>query len=433
MAVGLVLADSSIAVLALPAIHREFQIAVDDIASVLTSFNLSLAIAAIPAAFVVRRTGARRASITGLVLFAIASAGCALASGFGPLIAWRCIQAVGGAAAVMGALSLLAAATHHVRAVALWTAAGSVGAALGPAIGGALTETLSWQAVFAAQIPLALIPLPLLLGAPEASRRAAASRIPWAPVAALAFASAGLAAALFLVVLLLVEGWHMSPLEAAAAVTVLPAAAIGTTAVFRRAEQTRPRALAGVLLVAGGLAALGLLPRAGWGWTVPPQILVGAGLSLALASMTYRALAGDASELPSGTTIAARHAGVVLGLVLLSPVLVADLQNATDVAQQAGTALLIDARISAAAKTQLAEAIFDRLESSAGRTPDLGPAFRSVDTAPDERSAFLALEDRVAEMLERVAGASFSRSFLFAAVLSGAALVPLMFVDRTRP
>jgi hypothetical protein len=163
------------------------------------------------------------------------------------------------------------------------------------------------------------------------------------PVVGLTFTSAGLAAALFLVVLLLVEGWHLSPIAAAAVVTVLPVAAIAVVPATRRVEQSSACAVAGVLLVGGGLAALGLLPQAGWAWTVPPQILVGAGLSFALASLTHSALAGTSSQLHSGMTIAARHAGVVLGLALLSPVLVADLQKGNDVAEQAGTALLLDA------------------------------------------------------------------------------------------
>lgn len=421
--VGLVLADSSIAVLALPAIHRDFQIDVGDLAWVLTSFNLALAIAAIPAGLVVRRAGAARAGIAGVVTFAAASSGCALASGFGQLLAWRCVQAVGGAVAVMAALNLLSALTSHVRAIALWTAAGSAGAALGPAIGGALTETLSWEAVFAAQVPIALIPIPFLRTVAPVRERFTSRGVQWAPVVGLTFTSAGLAAALFLVVLLLVEGWHLSPIAAAAVVTVLPIAAIAVVPAMRRLGRPSARAAAGVILVGGGLAALGLLPHAGWAWTVPPQILIGAGLSFALASLTHSALAGDPSELHSGMTIAARHAGVVLGLVLLSPVLVADLQEGNDVAEQAGTALLLGADIPAETKTELAEAIFDRIERSPGRAPDLRPAFRSVDAPPGSEVG--ALEEGVADMLERVASASFSRSFLFAAALSLVALVPI--------
>jgi MFS family permease len=433
LAVGLVLADSSIAVLALPAIHRDFRIGVGDLAWVLTSFNLALAVAAIPAGWVVRRAGATPTCIAGLAVFAAASGACALSSGYGELIAWRCVQAAGGGASVMAALDALTSLETRERAIALWTVAGLAGAALGPAAGGALTEMLSWEAVFAAQVPLALVPLPFLLGVPATSPQGASTGGRWAPIVALALTSAGLAAALFLVVLLLVEGWHLSPLAAAAVVTVLPAGAIAAVPALRTVKEPHARAGAGVLLIGGGLAALGLLPRAGWWWTVPPQILVGAGLSFALASLTHSALAGRASELRSGTTIAARHAGVVLGLVVLSPVLVGDLERGSDLAEQAGTALLVDADLSAATKTRLADAIFERVEKSAGRAPDIAPAFRSVDAPEAERTRLDAVEHEVTEMLRRVASASFSRSFLFAAALSGLALLPIAVNRKSAP
>ena len=61
------------------------------------------------------------------------------------------------------------------------------------------------------------------------------------------------------------------------------------------------------ILIAGGLAALALMPRAGWGWTIPPQLLVGAGLGLTVGGLTELALAGRAEQVVhGGWTIAAR-------------------------------------------------------------------------------------------------------------------------------
>src|SRR5215210_1004290 len=107
LAVGVVLADSSIAVLALPAIYRELEVDLADLHWVLTAFNLMLALAAVPAAWVAGRLAAGRVFAGGLALFALASAGCALASTFGVLVAFRGIQALGAAAAVVAALELL--------------------------------------------------------------------------------------------------------------------------------------------------------------------------------------------------------------------------------------------------------------------------------------------------------------------------------------
>jgi predicted MFS family arabinose efflux permease len=428
LAVGLVLADSSIAVLALPAIYREFELDLADLHWVLTSFNLALALAAIPAARLTRRAAPVAVFAAGLTVFAVASAACALAPSFEALVAFRAVQAVGGAAGVVAALELLPALVHpRRRALALWVGAGAAGAALGPAVGGALTEAISWQAVFAVQVPLALLPLPFLLGLQRrraVSARAVRPRL--APNLALALLSAGLAAALFLVVLLLIEGWRLSPLAAAAIASTLPLAAIATAPLAGRIRSGRARSAAGAVLVAGGLAALASLPQASWAWTLPPQILIGAGLALALAALTETALADrDAPALHGGVTIAARHAGVVLGLLLLAPLLVGDLDREREAAEQTGTARLLDAPVTPATKLELAQALSQQLEQTPGRIPDLAPAFRSIDPAPHERPALARLEHALDDLLDEAVTSSFSRPFLLAAALALAALAPI--------
>src|SRR5262249_11282586 len=140
------------------------------------------------------------------------------------LILARCVQALGGAAAVTAALELLPATVgSERRATAIWATAGATGAALGPAAGGLLTELVSWQAVFLIQAPLALaaaVPI-LAVAKHEATTRVIepelrrTGRPHLAANIALAMVSAAIAAALFLLVLLLIEGWRLSPIGAA--------------------------------------------------------------------------------------------------------------------------------------------------------------------------------------------------------------------------
>ena len=108
-AVGLVLADSSVVVLALPDIYRELDVSVAAVTWVLIGFNLVLAASAVPAAHAASRVGPARLTAAGLGLFAVASLACGLAPSIGVLIAARCLQAVGGAAAVCAALELMPA------------------------------------------------------------------------------------------------------------------------------------------------------------------------------------------------------------------------------------------------------------------------------------------------------------------------------------
>src|SRR6187455_3323004 len=165
MSVGLVLADSSVVTIALPEILARYDVQIATLAWALTSYNLALALAALPAAFLARRTptwvfGA------GTVCFAAASLVCGFASSFGLLVSARAVQGAAGAAVVCGALALLAGvAGGDAPAARIWAFAGVIGAALGPAAGGVLTQLFGWESIFLVQAPVALAALLTLRGA----------------------------------------------------------------------------------------------------------------------------------------------------------------------------------------------------------------------------------------------------------------------------
>jgi hypothetical protein len=247
--------------------------------------------------------------------------------------------------------------------------------------------------------------------------------------AALLLVAGGLVAALFLVVLLLVDGWGMSPAAAGVVVTVMPLTAL---AVGRR----RPRSLGvvqgvacGVILLAGGLAALALMPRAGWVWTVPPQILVGAGLGLTVAGLTELALRRRPDQVVhGGWTIAARHAGVVLGLLLLAPVLTTALDENRDEAIRAGAAVVLDSEIPPLDKLGVAQDVLEEVDRSGevGELPDVERAFEGRPDDEEWRSLVAGLQ----EQLDRAVTSAFSGPFFLAAALTLCALVPVAFMLR---
>src|ERR1700712_3207806 len=99
VAVGIVLADSSIVVLALPDIYRDLDTSVFGVTWVLVSFNLVMALAAVPAAMVARRVGPGRSAAVGLAIFAGAGLACGLSDHLTTLVIGRSGQALGGAPA----------------------------------------------------------------------------------------------------------------------------------------------------------------------------------------------------------------------------------------------------------------------------------------------------------------------------------------------
>lgn len=424
LAVGLALADSSVVTLALPEILGQFDVSVTTVSWVLTSFNLALALCAVPAAYVARRRP-RDAFTSGAIVFAVSSLACGLAPSFEVLVASRCVQGVGAALVVTAALDLLSATTENeARAARIWVAAGVIGASLGPAAGGILTQALGWESIFLVQVPLVLVPLVALRDVVSRSLPAPAGRPHLTANLALLLLSGGLVAALFLLVLLLVSGWGMPPAAAGVVVTVMPLAALGAGRLAPRVGSRAMRIAAGVVLVAGGLAGFALLPRAGWAWTIPPQLLVGAGIGLALVALTERAVAGRAQQVVhGGWTLAARHAGVVVGLLLLAPVLTAALDRNVDVAVRAGAAEVLDSGIPPLDKLRVAQDVLDEVDRAedAGELPDVAAAFEERPSSDEYGALLSALQDQ----LHRAVTDAFSGPFLLAAAIALAALVPV--------
>ena len=426
LSVGVVLADSSIVTLGLPDILREFDGTVFGVSWVLTAFNLALALSVLPAVRIAR-SSPRAGWAAGLAVFTLASLACAAAGGEGVLIVARVVQAAGGALTVACAIELLARACGtHDRAAPIWGAAGTIGLAIGPAAGGLLTELLSWQAIFLVQVPLLLL-VPLAAGEnpgpPEPGPHGPSDL---RPEIALALLSAGLTAALFLLVILLTEGWALSPLAAAATVSAIPAAALAARLLISRAGPPLSAALAGGLAIAGGLGALAVLPGVSFALTLQPQVLIGVGLALALPVLTLAAIGGrDPSGSRAAATIAARHAGIVVGIVALTPVLSAQLDSQQQQAQESSTSLLLDAALPAETKVALATSISDQIGASDGRLPRIGPAFDDVTTPEGVEGELADLEQGISDQIERGATNAFSLPFLGAAAFALLALIPI--------
>jgi len=440
LAVGLVLADSSIVVLALPEIYRELDTSVAGVSWVLVSFNMVMALAAVPAAHLARRAGPGRTAAVGLAVFAGASLACGVADELSTLLAARCVQALGGAAAVTAVLELLPASVgSERRAASLWALAGATGAALGPAIGGLLTELVSWQSIFLVQVPVALVAaVPIFAVAKHEAATGVLSaelrqtgRPHLLANLALALISAAIAGALFLLVLLLIEGWRLTPIGAAIVVSVMPLFALLGSRLDGMVPSARARAAAGAILVSGGLGGLALLPRAEVALTLPPQAMVGIGLALVLSALTETALAGRAPQaIHGGWTISARHAGVVIGILAVTPIFTSDIAEQRRDAIDAGTAVILDSRVEPLLKLDLARKIESRLNEEKGKVPTIGPAFEPLPEDPAEREQVVQLREELQDQLDRGATHAFSPSFGLAALIGLLSLIPIGLARR---
>jgi MFS family permease len=351
---GLVLADAAIVTLALPPLLLELDTTVEGVAAVIAVYTAVLALG-LPLAAALHGRGTGPA---GALLFGAASIGCASAGSLELLLVMRALQALGGAALLTAAFDALDGGGAGRR---LWVGAAVAGTAAGPALGGLLTELFDWRAIFIAQAPVALAAAPALLAArmPAIRKQVEAPRRDLLAAVALALLSGALTAVVFLLVLLLISGWSVEPLAAAAAVSVLPVAALAGSAVRAPAAT---RAVAGCVLVAGGIACLALLPEASALWTIVPQLLAGVGMGMA-----FPALAGEL--LPERTRgqaaalLSLRHAGITLVLVALAPIVAAELDQQVELARERGTAVVLDSALPPTDKIALAPRLFAEIET----------------------------------------------------------------------
>jgi hypothetical protein len=421
IAAAFALADASIVTLALPPIIAELDASVEGAAAVIGIYTAVLAVVAgalrwagregrrgVPAGILSPKAGA-----AGLALFAAASTVCGLAQSLEVLIAFRALQAAGAGVALV---SIFGQLRHRRR---WWAGITTVGIAAGPALGGALTQLIDWRAIFLAQVPVvavaawALAPgiLPRERAPGDFPEAAPMSRAPIA-LAALALVSAALTAVLFLAVLLLVSGWSLSPLAAAAVVSVLPLAATVTA----RAEfgDAQARAGLGAVLVGAGTLVLATVPREALAWVVLAQVLAGTGMGLALPALSGRLLPerapGDAAGL-----LAVRHLGITVALFALSPVASAQLDRAIEDAQERGAALVLDARLPPLDKVALAGTLVagidpvdprEQLRSALAENAD-----RFADD-PEQAAAYADLRERADETLVEGVNDAFRLSFL---------------------
>jgi MFS family permease len=396
VAAGLALADASVVVLALPPILSELDTSVEGVAAVIGAYTLALALALPAGEWLRRRTGAASTGVAGLVVFGAAGAGCGAAATLEALVVLRAVQAVGAALALVAAFELLGAAGPGRQA---WIAAAVFGAAIGPALGGALTQLFDWRAIFRAQVPVAALAavacaalarrgvvnseaaavgpalarperpppqrrLPAPTGAEMVTPEAAAPALARLGSAlALALVSAALTGVLFLLVLLLVTGWSLSPLAAAAVVTTLP---LGALAGARVPGDPRARAAAGCALAGSGVLVLAFLPGDAVAWTIAPQALAGLGMGLALPALAG-GLLRERTPADAAKLLAARHLGITVALALLAPLTANQLDSAVDELRLRGTALVLDSRLTPIEKLQLAELAL--AEPGPGRSP----------------------------------------------------------------
>jgi EmrB/QacA subfamily drug resistance transporter len=206
IALFMVTLDNLVVTNALVSIREDLGASLEDLEWTVNAYTLSYAVFLLTAAALGDRFGRRLVFAVGIGLFTVSSAAAAFAPSTEALIAARAFQGLGGAVITPLSLTLLSeafAAEKRGLALGIWSGVSGLGVALGPVVGGAVVEGLSWQWIFLLNVPIGLALVPAALRVLRESRGANASL----DLPGVALASTGLLGLVFGIVRAQELGW----------------------------------------------------------------------------------------------------------------------------------------------------------------------------------------------------------------------------------
>src|SRR5437870_5990027 len=221
VALFMVTLDNLVVTTALPVIRRSLHSSLAGLEWTVNAYTLTFAVLLLTGAALGDRFGRRRLFVIGMTIFTLASAAAALAPSIDILIAARAVQGVGGAIVAPLTLTILSAAVPAERrglVLGAWGGISGLAIAIGPLVGGAVVQGISWQWIFWLNVPIGLLVIPL------AARRLTAT---YGPTKQLDLRGVGLASAGLLgIVWGLVRGNSVGWGSAEVAVSLLAGAAL---------------------------------------------------------------------------------------------------------------------------------------------------------------------------------------------------------------
>ena len=190
---AMILLEATVVNVALPTIGRDLGAGVAGLQWTLNGYVLTLAALVLVGGSLSDIYGRRRIFILGVVVFVAASALCAAAPTIELLVVGRFVQGIGGALLTPGSLAIIDAVfdpDDRTRAIGAWAGLGAVAGAIGPTVGGYLTDAVSWRAVFLINLPLGVLVVIAVRHVPETRdpTRAGGLDLRGAALAALAIA-----------------------------------------------------------------------------------------------------------------------------------------------------------------------------------------------------------------------------------------------------
>jgi EmrB/QacA subfamily drug resistance transporter len=202
-ALFMIMLDNTVVNVALPSIQRDLDASISSLEWTVNAYTLTFAVLLVTGGRLGDIFGRRRMFLFGVVVFALSSAAIGLSPDQAWLVGGRAVQGIGAAFMMPATLSIISNAfppEERGRAIGTWAGVSALALAIGPVVGGALTEHVSWRAIFFINLPVAVLAVVVTLFATRESRDETVART--VDVPGIAALSTGLTA----LVLALVEG-----------------------------------------------------------------------------------------------------------------------------------------------------------------------------------------------------------------------------------
>src|SRR5215813_10826794 len=156
----MIMLDNTVVNVALPSIRADLGISVSELEWVVNAYALTFGVLQLTGGKLADLIGRRRIYIAGLLIFTAASLWCGLAGGASSLIAARTIQGIGAALMNPATLSIITATfppRQRGTAIGIWAGVSALALAVGPLVGGLLTQKISWNWIFFINIPVGVV------------------------------------------------------------------------------------------------------------------------------------------------------------------------------------------------------------------------------------------------------------------------------------
>src|SRR6059058_4730817 len=206
-ALFMVMLDNTVVNVALPSIQKDLGASISGLEWTVNAYTLTVAVLLVTGGRLGDIFGRRRMFLFGVVVFGISSAAIGLAPNDTVLVSFRAVQGIGAAFMMPATLSIITQAfppEQRGTAIGTWAGVSALALAIGPVVGGFLTQDVSWRAIFFINPPIAVVAVAMTLFATRESRDETVGRsVDYPGIAALTLSLTAL-------VLALIEGnsWH---------------------------------------------------------------------------------------------------------------------------------------------------------------------------------------------------------------------------------